>query len=277
MKKTIDELKETARLIRCDIVQMIGQGKAGHLGGSCSIADLVAALYFYKMRLDPERPGWDDRDRFILSKGHSVPAQYSALSRLGFFPRKELGRLKKLGAILQGHPDMHKTPGIEANTGSLGQGLSIACGIAAAAKLDNKDYSVYCITGDGEMGEGQIWEAAMAASCYRLDNLTAILDRNGLQAMGPTCKRLDTSPLEDKWRAFGWHVMVIDGHNMEQIVSALDKADDVEGCPCMIIADTVKGKGVSFAENNAAFHNCVMTGEQYNRACRDLGIEREVL
>ena len=270
MKRCIKELKSIAKSVRHDIIKMVGVGKTGHIGGSCSIADIITVLYFHKMRLDPQNPGWEDRDRFILSKGHSALAQYAVLARLGFFPREELDRLKCLGSMLQGHPDMNKTPGIEANTGSLGQGLSISCGIAAGARLDKKDYRVYCIVGDGEMGEGQIWEAAMAAAHHKLDNLTAILDRNGIQAMGHTSERFDTSPLEDKWEAFGWHVIVIDGHDMKQIIEALDAAGSVKGKPVMIIANTVKGKGVSFAENNAAYHNGSMTKEQYDLACDEL-------
>lgn len=270
MKPAIEQLESKAQQLRLDIVEMIGYGKTGHLGGSCSIADVVAALYFYKMKHDPKNPGWEDRDRFLLSKGHSALAQYAALAHCGYFPKEELGKLKKLGSMLQGHPDMLKTPGVEANTGSLGQGLSIACGIAAGAKIDKKDYHVYCVVGDGEIAEGQIWEAAMAAAFYKLDNLVAILDRNRIQAMGPVAERFDTNPLPEKWKAFGWHVIEIDGHNMKQIVEALDKADEVKGQPVMIIANTIKGKGVSFAENTAAFHNGMMTQEQYEIARKGL-------
>jgi len=270
MKLTVEQLEKKAQKLRLNIVEMIGYGKTGHLGGSCSIIDVVTALYYYKMKHDPENPGWEDRDRFLLSKGHSAPAQYAALADCGYFPKEELGRLKKLGSMLQGHPDMLKTPGIEANTGSLGQGLSIACGIAAGAKIDKKDYRVYCVVGDGEIAEGQIWEAAMAASFYKLDNLVAILDRNRIQATGPVAERFDTNPLPEKWKAFGWHVIEIDGHDMKQIVEALDAADEVKGKPVMIIANTIKGKGICFAENNAAFHNGMMTQEQYELACREL-------
>lgn len=270
MKLTIEQLEAKAQKLRLDIVEMIGYGKTGHLGGSCSIIDVVTALYYYKMKHNPENPEWEGRDRFLLSKGHSALAQYAALADCGYFPKEELGRLKKLGSMLQGHPDMLKTPGIEANTGSLGQGLSIACGIAAGAKIDKKDYRVYCVVGDGEIAEGQIWEAAMAASFYKLDNLVAILDRNRIQATGPIAERFDTNPLPDKWKAFGWHVIEIDGHDMKQIVEALDAADEVKGKPVMIIANTIKGKGISFAENNAAFHNGMMTREQYEIACSEV-------
>lgn len=270
MNKIIGQLEMKAKQIRLDVVQMIGVGKAGHLGGSCSAADIVTALYFHKMRIRPMDPGWADRDRLILSKGHAAIVQYAALAELGYFPKEELGRLKKLGAILQGHPDMRKIPGIEANTGSLGQGLSISCGIAAGGKLDQKNYRVYCIIGDGEIAEGQIWEAAMAASFYKLDNLVGFLDNNGIQATGPIIERFDSNPLADKWKAFGWHVIEIDGHDMKQILKALDDAEAVRGKPVMIIARTVKGKGVSFAENSAAFHNASLTQEQFDQACREI-------
>lgn len=265
------KLETIARELRLDIVEMIGIGRTGHLGGSCSAADIVAALYFYKMRHNPANPGWDDRDRFILSKGHAALCQYAALAKAGYFSKEELKCLKTLGSMLQGHPDMGRTPGIEANTGSLGQGLSIACGIAAGAKIDKKSYRVYCLLGDGEIAEGQVWEASLAASFYKLDNLTAIIDKNGVQAMGEVARRFDTNPLADKWKAFGWHVMEIDGHDMRQIIDALDEADTINGKPVMIIANTIKGKGVSFAEGNAAFHNGAMTEEQYAQALFELG------
>jgi len=260
------ELEKTAKKLRYDIVKMIGTDKPGHLGGSCSVADMIAVLYFHKMRHDPANPKWAGRDRFLLSKGHAALAQYAALAESGYFPVEELKTLKELGSILQGHPDMTKTPGIEANTGSLGQGLSMACGMAMAGKLDKQNYKVYCILGDGEIAEGQIWEASMTASHYKLDNLTAILDKNGVQAMGPVVERYDTNPHAEKWKAFGWKVMVIDGHDVKQIADALDKADKVKGRPVMIVANTVKGKGVPFAEGKAAFHHGIMTQEQYETA-----------
>jgi transketolase len=260
------ELEKKAKKLRYDIVLMIGAGKPGHLGGSCSVADIVAVLYFHKMRHDPANPKWAERDRFLLSKGHAALAQYAALAECGYFPMEELETLKELGTILQGHPDMLKTPGIEANTGSLGQGLSMACGMAIAGKLDKRDYKVYCILGDGEIAEGQIWEASMTASYYKLDNLVAILDKNGVQAMGPIVERYDTNPHGEKWKAFGWEVMEIDGHDIKQIADALDKADKVKGRPVMIVANTVKGKGVPFAEGKAAFHHGIMTQEQYETA-----------
>ncbi len=264
MDATIAFLEGKARALRRKIVREIGWGKKGHLGGSCSAADLVTALYFGKMRIDPRNPGWPDRDRFLLSKGHGALVQYAALAELGFFPEAELDRVKTLGSILQGHPDRKLCPGIEANTGSLGHGLSIACGIAAGLRLDGRKSKVYVLVGDGEQSEGQIWEAAMAAKAFKLDNLVAILDRNRLQAMGPIVERFDSNPHADKWAAFGWRVIEIDGHDMRQIVGALDAAD--QGGPTVIVANTVKGKGIAFAENNPAFHNGVMTKEQYEQA-----------
>jgi transketolase len=260
------ELERMAKRLRLNVVKMIGAGKTGHLGGSYSIADILSVLYFYKMKHDPRNPQWEDRDRLILSKGHSVISQYAALGECGYFPKEELWELKKLGAKLQGHPDMLKTPGIEANTGSLGQGLSIACGIAAGAKIDKRDYRVYCILGDGEIAEGQIWEASLAASFYKLDNLIAILDQNRIQATDFVTNCLNTNPYVDKWRSYGWHVMEICGHDIDQIAQALDKADEIKDQPTMIIAQTVKGKGLAFAENNPAFHNGLITKEQYDLA-----------
>jgi transketolase len=246
---------------------MVGVGQRGHLGGSCSIADVVTALYFHKMRHDPANPSWPDRDRFLLSKGHAALVQYAALAECGYFPKDELKKVKRCGSMLQGHPDLKSTPGIEANTGSLGQGLSIACGIAAGLRIDRRSSRVYCVVGDGEMAEGQIWEAAMAASAFKLDNLVAFLDRNGLQAMGVVAQRFNTNPLPEKWRAFGWHVMEIDGHNMGEILWALDEADMIKGQPKMIIARTVKGKGIPYAENKVEFHNGQLDDAQYESAC----------
>lgn len=270
MKSSIEELRDKARELRLNIVKMVGPDKTGHFGGSCSIADVVAVLYFSKMKHDPKNPKWEDRDRLVFSKGHAAIVQYAALGMCGYFPEEELASLKTLGSNLQGHPDMRKTKGIEANTGSLGQGLSISCGIAAGARLDEKSYRVYCIIGDGEINEGQIWEAAMAASNYKLDNLTVILDRNRLQATGAIVERFDTNPLKEKWEAFNWNVIEIDGHDMEQIIDALDDAEKVKGKPTIIIANTIKGKGIKCAENNASFHNGSMTQEQYEQACKCL-------
>ncbi len=263
----IQKLERMARAIRLDIVQMVGVGQRGHLGGSCSIADIITALYFHKMRHDPANPLWPDRDRFLLSKGHAALVQYAALAECGYFPKDELTRVKRLGSMLQGHPDLKSTPGIEANTGSLGQGLSIACGIAAGLRIDGRPSRVYCVVGDGEMAEGQIWEAAMAASAFKLDSLVAILDQNGLQAMGVVAQRFNTNPVNEKWRAFGWHVLEIDGHNMNDILQALDAVDEIKGKPKMIIARTIKGAGIPFAENRVEFHNGLLDEAQFERAC----------
>lgn len=270
MVQKAEMLSQKAKELRLSLVRMVGPGKPGHFGGSCSIADVVAALYFHKLRHRPEDPAWPDRDRLLLSKGHAAIVQYAALAMCGYFPENELPQLKKLGAMLQGHPDMRKTPGIEANTGSLGQGLSIACGMAAGVRLDGRDAKIYCVVGDGELAEGQIWEAAMAASFYRLDNLVGLLDCNRIQATGPVSERFDTNPLAEKWAAFGWNVMDIDGHDMVQILTALEQADKTNGKPTMILCRTIKGKGISFAENTAQFHNGIMTDAQYESACEGL-------
>ena len=269
-RRDIEELRRRARAIRIHIVHMVGAGQRGHLGGSCSLADIVTALYFSKMRHNPADPRWPERDRFLLSKGHAALVQYAALAECGYFPKEELTRVKVLGAMLQGHPDLKTTPGIEANTGSLGQGLSIACGMAAALRLDGRSSKVYCVIGDGELAEGQIWEAAMAAAAFRLENLVAILDRNRIQATGPVAERLNSNPYPEKFRAFGWQVMETDGHDMERILEALDWAGEAAGGPRMIIAHTVKGSGISFAENQAAFHNNSLTPEQFQAACSEL-------
>lgn len=268
--RDVKDLERIAATIRLDIVEMVGVGQRGHLGGSCSVADIVAALYFSKMRHDPAHPDWPDRDRFLLSKGHSALAQYAALAESGYFSKEELKKVKTLGAMLQGHPDRLKTPGIEANTGSLGQGISIACGMAAGLRIDGRKSRVYCILGDGEVAEGQAWEASHTASFYKLDNLIAILDKNRLMATGPIAKRYDTSPYPEKWRAFGWHVIETNGHNMAAILEALDAVDEVQGKPKMIIAHTIKGRGISFAENHPEFHNGILNSEQYKQACREL-------
>ncbi|MBN1570270.1 MAG: transketolase [Acidobacteria bacterium] len=267
LKPDIAKLEHLARIIRLDIIQMVGVGQRGHLGGSCSIADVVTALYFSKMRHDPGNPSWPDRDRFLLSKGHAALVQYAALAECGYFSKEELKSTKRYGSILQGHPDLKSTPGVEANTGSLGQGLSIASGIAAGLRIDGRGSRVYCVIGDGELAEGQIWEAAMAASHFKLDNLVAILDYNGLQATGPVAQRFNTNPVPEKWRAFGWHVQEIDGHDMSAILRALDDADAVKGKPKMILARTVKGSGIPFAENKVEFHNGLLDAGQFETAC----------
>lgn len=266
----LTRLNQKAQILRLHVVNMIGVDHVGHLGGSCSIADVVAALYFHIMRINPQQPKDPDRDRFLLSKGHAALIQYAALAEAGFFPMDELKTVKRLGSNLQGHPDMLKTPGIEANTGSLGQGLSVANGLALGMRLDQSPRRVYVVVGDGEQAEGQIWEAAMASAYYKLDNLTAILDRNRLQATGPVDERFKIGNLNEKWTAFGWNVLEIDGHDMAQILQAFARAETVKGKPTLIIANTVKGKGVSFAENVVSFHNGAMTQAQFDTAVAEL-------
>ncbi len=263
---SVQELKKCAAEVRLQIVQAMGPGKFHHFGGSLSATDLLVALYHRQLRLRPSEPDWPERDRFVLSKGHAVPALYVCLARCGFFPKEELATLKTLGSNLQGHPDMRKTCGLEANTGSLGMGLSVANGMALAGRATGRGYRVYVLLGDGECQEGQVWEAAMTAAHYRLDTLTALVDRNELQAMGRTEERMSIEPLAEKWRAFGWETFGIDGHDMGQICEALDAAAEVKGQPAAIIARTVKGKGIPFMEGDPGFHNVVVTQEQFAEA-----------
>lgn len=260
------ELHRKAAQMRLHIITMMGSNKAHHFGGSLSAADILTALYFYKMRYDPTDPCWEERDRFVMSKGHSVPGQYAALAMLGVIPLDELKTLKKLGSRLQGHPAMHETPGLEACTGALGEGLSFANGIALAARIRQLSYDVYCLLGDGELHEGQIWEAAMTAARHDLGSLVAIIDRNRLKAMDEVhqSKRLD--PLRERWLSFGWAVTEIDGHDMVAICGALDWASEQVRQPTVIIANTIKGKGVSFLEGQAQFHNASLSDEQFERA-----------
>lgn len=269
-KEFITELEKKAAALRRNVIVSIGVGVAGHVGGSNSAADIVAALYFYKMKHDPKNPKREDRDRFLLSKGHVAILQYAALAESGYFPVEDLQHTKEIGSYLQGHPDVLKTPGIEAGTGSLGQGLSIGLGMALGLKLDGKPQKVYVLCGDGEMAEGQIWEAAMAASAFKANNLTAIVDKNNLQANGRITERFNTNPLKEKWTGFGWNVLEIDGHNMEEIVWALDQADEEKDRPTVIIAHTIKGKGLSFAENVVSYHNGMLTEETYRQALSEL-------
>jgi transketolase len=243
-----------AAVIRCDIIEMICTAAAGHPGGSLSATDIVTALYFRVMRIDPQNPRWADRDRFILSKGHACPVWYAALAERGFFDRSHLATLRRLGSILQGHPDMNKVPGIDMTAGSLGHGLSVGVGMALAGRLLRSDYHVWVVIGDGESQEGSIWEAAMSGAKWRLDNLTAILDRNNLQNDAFVNDLMPIEPLADKWRAFGWHVDDIDGHDMAAVVTALEGARDRKGAPTIVIARTVKGKGVSYMENVCEWH-----------------------
>ncbi len=266
----IEELKNIAKNIRIDIVDMVATAKSGHPGGSLSVTDILTFLYFEEMNIKVNEPKWEDRDRFVLSKGHAAPALYAVLANKGYFPREELKTLRKFKSHLQGHPDMKKTLGVDMSTGSLGQGLSAANGMALAGKLDKKEYRVYTVLGDGELQEGQIWEAAMSAAHYKLDNLVAFVDFNGLQIDGSNEEVMNVSPVDKKFEAFGWNVLVIDGHNFEEIKNALDKAKEVKGMPTAIIAKTVKGKGVSFMENQAAWHGTAPNEEQRVQALSDL-------
>ena len=266
----IEELKEIAKKIRLGIIESVYSGKSGHPGGSLSIADIMAVLYFYEMNIDPENPKDENRDRLVLSKGHCAPALYSALANRGFFDVKELQTLRNIESRLQGHPDMKKIPGVDMTTGSLGQGLSSANGMAIAGKLDNKDYRVYCILGDGEIEEGQIWEAAMAACKYKLDNLCVIVDNNNLQIDGTIEEVMSSYPNDEKFRSFGFQVINIDGHNIQEIIDAFDVARNIKEKPTCIIAKTIKGKGVSFMENQVDWHGKAPNEEQYKQAINDI-------
>ena len=264
-------LNEITNVIRKDIVSMICKSKSGHPGGSLSAVEILTAIYFDQMNIDPTNPKMEDRDRFVLSKGHAAPALYATLAKRGYFEGEELNHLRKLGSMLQGHPDMKKIPGVEMSTGSLGQGFSVACGMAMAAKLDNAPWNVYALLGDGEVQEGIIWEAAMSAAHYKLDNMIAFLDYNGLQIDGDVESVMSINPIEDKFKTFGWNVITIDGHDFDQIFAALDMAKDTVGKPTMIIAKTIKGKGVSFMENQASWHGSAPNEEQLEQALSELG------
>lgn len=269
-EQTLVSLKETANIIRQDIVKMVAEAESGHPGGSLSAADIVTVLYFHEMKIDPKYPNDPDRDRFVLSKGHASPVLYAALAEKGFFPKEELMTFRKINSRLQGHPSKKSLPGVEMSTGSLGQGLSAANGMALAGKLDKKDYRVFTILGDGEIQEGMIWEAAMAAAHYKLDNLTAFLDYNRLQIDGNVEDVMNPAPVDEKFRAFGWHIILIDGHDMVQIDEAIQEAKQIKGKPTMIIASTVKGKGVSYMENNVGWHGTAPNAEQLQKALEEL-------
>jgi len=265
----IKELEEKAKQIRRLIVQMIAKAGSGHPGGSLSAADLITALFFDVLRHNPAQPTWPDRDRFHMSKGHCCPLWYAVLAESGYFSKEKILTLRQLGSMLQGHPD-RRTPGVEVASGSLGQGLSVGLGMSLAAKIDKRDYYVYCLMGDGEIQEGNIWEAAMACAHYKCDNLCAILDRNGFQIDGKTKDIMSIEPVVDKWRSFGWHTIDIDGHDMKQILSAYQEAKTIKGKPSIIIAHTIKGKGVSFMENVVDFHGRAPTMEEAERALKEL-------
>lgn len=267
----IKELEEKAKLLRRHIIEMTGRAGSGHPGGSLSAADIITVLYFYKMRHDPKNPEWKDRDRFVLSKGHAAPVLYAALAECGYFPIKYLETLRQIGSSLQGHPDMLSLAGIEMTTGSLGQGLSAAIGMTLAGRIDKKDYRVYCMIGDGESQEGQIWEAAMAAGHHKLDKLIVILDHNKFQIDGKVEDIKGIQPIKSKWEAFRWHVIDnVDGHNIKSIIEALEKAEKIRAKPTIIIAETVKGKGISFMEWKNEFHGRAPTKEELEKALKEL-------
>jgi transketolase len=269
-KPDLELLAKTAQKLRIHIINMLAESGSGHPGGSLSAADILTALFFYKLRHNPEKPEWEDRDRFILSKGHAAPVLYAALAESGYFPVQYLNTLRKLGSSLQGHPDRNTLPGVEMSTGSLGQGLSVAVGLAMGLRLSGKDSRVYVVNGDGELQEGMIWEAAMAAAHYKVDNLTTIIDRNTLQIDGPTEEVMGLGDLAAKWSAFGWNVIVIDGHDLGAIVSALDAASVYKGKPTAIIANTIKGKGVSFMEGKVKYHGVAPNAEEKITALEEL-------
>ncbi len=263
-------LKQTAAKVRLGVLEGVHAANSGHPGGSLSIADIITYLYFEEMNVNANDPKADDRDRFVLSKGHTAPALYATLALKGYFDASELSKLRQVESFLQGHPDMKGTPGIDMSTGSLGLGISTACGMALAAKIDGKPYRTYTIVGDGESQEGQVWEAAMFAAHYKLDNLCVIIDWNGLQIDGPVTEVMNPTPHDKKLEAFGFHVISIDGHDFEQIEAALNEAKTVKGKPTAIIARTVKGKGVSFMENQVGWHGSAPNDEQYEKAVAEI-------
>lgn len=273
----IKKLEKKATELRKDIVTMICKSKSGHPGGSLSVIDIMTALYYDVMNIDVANPQKEDRDRFILSKGHAAPALYAVLADKGYFDKELLGTLRQFGSPLQGHPDMKKIKGVEISTGSLGQGLSVANGMALASRLQNIPYRVYIAMGDGELQEGQVWEAAMTSAQYKLDNLTAFVDYNNLQIDGNVSDIMDVASVEDKFKAFGWHVISIDGHNFEEILKAIDEAKQTKGKPTMIVANTVKGKGVDFMENVCGFHGVAPTEEETKKAIEQLERVEELL
>lgn len=268
--KNIEELELMAKKIRRGIIEAVYSGKSGHPGGSLSIADIITVLYFNEMNINPENPQDENRDRLVLSKGHCAPALYSALANRGFFDIEELKTLRNIESRLQGHPDMKKIPGVDMTTGSLGQGLSVANGMAIAGKLDNKDYRVYCILGDGEIEEGQIWESAMASNKYKLDNLCVIVDNNNLQIDGTIEEVMSSYPIDEKFRSFGFQIININGHDIDEIMKAFEVARNVKQKPTCIIAKTIKGKGVTFMEDKAEWHGKAPNEEQYAQAIEEL-------
>lgn len=273
-KERKTELSEIARRVRVGIIESVYHAGCGHPGGSLGIADLLTYLYFEEMNVDPADPKKEERDRFVLSKGHTAPALYATLANRGFFPVEDLVTLRRIDSYLQGHPDMKHIPGVDMSTGSLGQGISAACGMALAAKISGKNYRVYSIVGDGESEEGQVWEAAMFAAHYKLDNLCVVVDWNGLQIDGPVAEVMNPTPHDEKFRAFGWNVISIDGNDFDAIEAAYKEARTVKGKPTAIIAKTVKGKGVSYMENAVEWHGAAPKEEQYKIALHDLGADK---
>lgn len=271
MEKNIEKLKEIAKTIRRDIITMLTESASGHPGGSLSAVEILTTLYFYEMNVDINNPHDLNRDRFVLSKGHAAPVLYSTLARKGFFNIAELKGLRKFKSILQGHPNMRYVPGVDMSTGSLGQGISTAVGMAIAGKLDKKEYRVYSLLGDGELEEGQVWEAAMSAAHYKLDNLTAFVDHNGLQIDGKCSDVMSPEPVSDKFIAFGWNVIEVDGHNFNELINAVEEAKIVKDKPTMIVCQTIKGKGVSFMENQASWHGTAPSKEQCDIALKEIG------
>ena len=263
-------LEKMAKEVRRGILEEVYNAQSGHPGGSLSVADILTVLYFNELNIDEKNPKWEDRDRMVLSKGHCSPALYSCLANRGFFQIEDLKTFRKLDSYLQGHPDMNKIPGVDMTTGSLGQGLSAAVGMAITGKMDNKDYRVYCVLGDGEIEEGQIWEAAMSAKKYALDNLCVIVDNNNLQIDGTVEEVMSPYPIDEKFRSFGFEIIKIDGHNMQEILDAFEVAKNVKGKPVCIIAKTIKGKGVSFMENQVGWHGKAPNEEQYKMAMEEL-------
>lgn len=268
--KEVKELENMAKEVRKGIIEAVYHAQSGHPGGSLSVADILTVLYFNELNIDENNSKWEDRDRFVLSKGHCSPALYSCLANRGFFPVEDLKTFRNIDSYLQGHPDMKKIPGVDMTTGSLGQGLSAAVGMAIAGKMDNKSYRVYSVLGDGEIEEGQIWEAAMSANKYHLDNLCVIVDNNNLQIDGTIEEVMSPYPIDEKFRSFGFEIIKIDGHNMQEILDAFDVAKHVKGKPVCIIAKTVKGKGISFMENQVGWHGKAPNEEQYKMAMEEL-------
>lgn len=264
-------LEQKATILRKDIVEMLYKAGSGHPGGSLSAVEILSALYFKEMNVDEKNPMWKERDRFVLSKGHAAPVLYAALGEKGFFPKSELWKLRKIGNLLQGHPEMKNIPGVDMSTGSLGQGFSTAVGMALGLKTDKSESRVFTLLGDGELQEGIVWEAAMAAAHYNLDNLTAFVDYNGLQIDGPNEEVMGVNPITDKFKAFGWNVLTADGHNFAEILQALEKAKETKGKPTVIVAKTVKGKGVSFMEDQAGWHGKAPNKEERDQAMNELG------